>query len=302
MFAPPTHLCRIDPPAGMRGMCERFVPTRLVDTSLKYRKQLWYVRPSDWTGLDSYIDAHEAAVNQYAKEGGIGILVYDLSGATMPDNWTSCMVPFAEMHQRLHLNGNYDKWLVKSYIVVKHDILYATLNTVLTGAWKPTRPLQILTSLEELRACLDELWVPRTPRAPRLLPTLQEHGGKKVCPVAVRCVDTLDEFRELKARSETYTVFDFTASWCAPCQKIAPFFEALARELAQKKGVEFCKVDVDANTDVASESRVVKMPTFQVYRGGELVYCTEGASEENLRRIVELVEQRLVGVRTDGDF
>lgn len=118
----------------------------------------------------------------------------------------------------------------------------------------------------------------------------------------VRLVDTFDEFTTLKKRKEVYTIFDFTASWCGPCQKIAPKFESLCTEFSVPGKLEFYKVDVDENSDAAADSRVSKMPTFQVYNDGNLVYVMEGASEENLRRIVELTSQRMKGVLTDHDF
>jgi thioredoxin 1 len=39
-------------------------------------------------------------------------------------------------------------------------------------------------------------------------------------------------------------VVDFFATWCGPCQAIAPVVESLAREF---KTVDFVKVDVDRN-------------------------------------------------------
>lgn len=39
-------------------------------------------------------------------------------------------------------------------------------------------------------------------------------------------------------------VVDFTATWCSPCQRIAPEFEQLSQDLPD---VVFLKVDVDEN-------------------------------------------------------
>ena len=45
----------------------------------------------------------------------------------------------------------------------------------------------------------------------------------------------------------------FTASWCGPCRKIAPFFSDLAAE--HGASVQFVKVDVDANQETAEAVR-----------------------------------------------
>ena len=45
----------------------------------------------------------------------------------------------------------------------------------------------------------------------------------------------------------------FTASWCGPCRKIAPFFSDLAAE--HGGSVQFVKVDVDANQETAEAVR-----------------------------------------------
>ena len=118
----------------------------------------------------------------------------------------------------------------------------------------------------------------------------------------MRVVETFDDFTALKKRKGVYTIFDFTASWCGPCQRIGPKFESLCSEFSVPGKLEFYKVDVDENSDAAADSRVSKMPTFQVYYEGNLVYVVEGASEETLRKMVDLTSQRMKGVLTDQEF
>ena len=117
----------------------------------------------------------------------------------------------------------------------------------------------------------------------------------------VKRVDTVDEFRALK-KCKDYCIFYFTASWCGPCQKISPVFDSLAEECASDH-LKFYKIDVDDNPAAAEEGRVEKMPTFQVYDDkSNLVYVMCGANEQNLRKLVNLVDQRQKGVLVDDDF
>ena len=43
---------------------------------------------------------------------------------------------------------------------------------------------------------------------------------------------------------------DFWATWCGPCRAISPIFEKISNDV---EGVEFYKVDVDAQTEIAQE-------------------------------------------------
>lgn len=58
-------------------------------------------------------------------------------------------------------------------------------------------------------------------------------------------VATQAELEQIISNSgDALVVVDFSASWCSPCQKIAPDFEQLSQELTD---VVFLKVDVDEN-------------------------------------------------------
>merc|ERR1712227_576174 len=75
-------------------------------------------------------------------------------------------------------------------------------------------------------------------------------------------------------------VVDFTASWCGPCQRIAPVFAKLAEEMPD---VVFVKVDVDENEETASACGIQAMPTFQFYKNAAKVHEFSGASEDKIR-------------------
>merc|ERR1719329_808912 len=86
---------------------------------------------------------------------------------------------------------------------------------------------------------------------------------------------TKAEFDEV-LKDDKLVVVDFTASWCPPCQMIAPKFEAHADTV--KDYAVLVKVDVDANAETAQACGIEAMPTFQFYKGGEKIDQIRGAN------------------------
>lgn len=72
------------------------------------------------------------------------------------------------------------------------------------------------------------------------------------------------------------TLIDFYADWCGPCQAIAPVIDEIASEYDGKAGVY--KVNVDDSQDLAEKFWVMSIPTLLVFKDGELVEKTMGAS------------------------
>lgn len=71
-------------------------------------------------------------------------------------------------------------------------------------------------------------------------------------------------------------VIDFSATWCGPCQKIAPIIDELATEYEGK--VNICKCDVDENDGLTSRFGIRNVPTIIFLKGGEVVDKQVGAA------------------------
>ena len=66
------------------------------------------------------------------------------------------------------------------------------------------------------------------------------------------------------------SVVDFGAAWCGPCKMMNPIVEQLAGELAGQ--VRIAKIDVDANPRTAARYNARSLPTFLVFRDGQVVH------------------------------
>jgi thioredoxin 2 len=70
-------------------------------------------------------------------------------------------------------------------------------------------------------------------------------------------------------------VIDFWASWCGPCQTMAPVFEALAAEFEPM--VRFAKVNTDSAKDLAQYFKIETVPTLSFVRDRREVARVAGA-------------------------
>ena len=77
-----------------------------------------------------------------------------------------------------------------------------------------------------------------------------------------------------EAKSSKLAVIDFSATWCGPCQMLAPVMEELSEELAGK--VDIYSVDVDKNPELAEEFNIMSIPAIAVLKDGEKVDMAVG--------------------------
>ncbi len=79
---------------------------------------------------------------------------------------------------------------------------------------------------------------------------------------------------------------DFWAEWCGPCRMVSPTVEDLSKEYNDK--VNFVKVNVDQNNELASKYNVFSIPTLAIFRNGKIIAQTAGAaSKESLRTYID---------------
>ena len=70
---------------------------------------------------------------------------------------------------------------------------------------------------------------------------------------------------------------DFWAEWCGPCKSMHPIFTRMAKKY---KHVRFARVNVDSAQDIARKYGVQSIPTFIMFKNGEIANTMVGAVGE----------------------
>ena len=74
-------------------------------------------------------------------------------------------------------------------------------------------------------------------------------------------------FDQTVLKAETPVLVDFWAPWCRPCLMVAPIVEELANEYSGR--VNFVRVNVDQNPEVASRYNIMSIPTLIIFKNGQ---------------------------------
>ena len=86
---------------------------------------------------------------------------------------------------------------------------------------------------------------------------------------------TIDEV----LKNEGLVVVDFFATWCAPCQMLAPVLIELEKKYGDE--VEFYKVNIDESEDAAIRYGVSSVPTLIFFKDGEEIDRQVGFADED---------------------
>jgi thioredoxin 1 len=76
-------------------------------------------------------------------------------------------------------------------------------------------------------------------------------------------------FDQMVLKSANPVLVDFWATWCKPCQMVAPILEALTSEYSGK--LTIAKLDVDQNQQTAQRYHVMSIPAMIIFKGGKPV-------------------------------
>ena len=87
---------------------------------------------------------------------------------------------------------------------------------------------------------------------------------------------TSANFEEEVINSQIPVLVDFWAEWCGPCKMMMPILEQLAKEM-ENKNVKIAKCNVDENQDLAQKYDIMSIPSFKVFKNGQVIEEWVGA-------------------------
>ena len=94
----------------------------------------------------------------------------------------------------------------------------------------------------------------------------------------------MNAFQQLIQKDQPVLV-DFFATWCGPCQMLAPILKQVKESLGER--ITIIKIDVDKNQAIAAQYQVRGVPTMLLFQNGKQLWRQSGVvSEEELIKII----------------
>ena len=96
-------------------------------------------------------------------------------------------------------------------------------------------------------------------------------------------------FEEKVLKSEKPVLVDFYADWCGPCRMMGPLVDQLANTYSGR--MKIGKINVDEDGDIAGRYGIKSIPSFLVFKNGQVVDSVTGGVPEHV--LLQMIERQV---------
>lgn len=91
-------------------------------------------------------------------------------------------------------------------------------------------------------------------------------------------------------KSDVPVLVDFWAPWCGPCKMMGPIIDEIAKKF-EGKAVKIAKLNVDDAASTAEKYNVMSVPTFKIFKSGEIVdeFVGVQSEEEIINKLEKII-------------
>jgi len=96
-------------------------------------------------------------------------------------------------------------------------------------------------------------------------------------------------FEEEVLKASGPVLVDFWAEWCGPCRIMGPIVDEIGAEFGEK--LKVVKVNVDEAGELAQKYDVMSIPSFKIFKGGEVVkeFVGSKSKEDVLKLLADFI-------------
>ena len=100
---------------------------------------------------------------------------------------------------------------------------------------------------------------------------------------------TEDNFETEVLNSDVPVLVDFWATWCAPCRKLSPMLDEIAKDFDNK--IKFAKINTDESLKLAKDYSISGLPTILIFKDGKALERMVGMVQKST--VISNVEKYL---------